>query len=101
MFNQNNMWYQMETKEAQFLTFNHDVIGTVPLKPPTILQPLRKLSVIKVVIGLFWVHFFSPIAFLVTFPLNQNSSYWERNLEFTQLLFHEDSCFCFSSVKVA
>lgn len=95
------MWYQMETKEAQFLTFNHDVIGTVPLKPPTILQPLGKLSVIKVVIGLCWVHFFSPIVFLVTFPLNQNSSYWERNLEFTQLLFHEDSWFCFSFVKVA
>jgi hypothetical protein len=47
------MWCQMEPKEVQFLTFNHDVICRVPPKLPTVLKPLRKLNVIKAVVALW------------------------------------------------
>lgn len=76
---------------AQFLTFHHDVICAseeIPVKRPTILQPLGNLTLVKLLLVGARFGFFFLIVFLVTFQIKprQNSSTKEETLSYSTVI---------------
>lgn len=75
---------------AQFLIFHHDVIYAseeIPVKLPTILQPLRNLTLVKLLlVGVRFVFFL--VVFLVTFQIkpHQNSSTKKEILSYSAVI---------------